>query len=109
MKKNKFNLRTRLVDAIRKTWLRSPMRYEIVKAAREAPGLYRCHNCRALVKIKELQIDHVNPVREAVRAREIAVDWNSYIAEMFFGKMQPLCKPCHKTKTITQRSKTSRA
>lgn len=97
-RKNKFNLNTRVKEALRKVWLRSPMRYEAIKEAKVEPGQYRCWICQEIFKARELQVDHLDEPGEFY-----GKDWHKYIEVMFYGRMKATCKACHKQLTAERR------
>jgi len=91
----KWNLKSRLIACIRKTWLFSPLRREIVKRAK-VDKYYRCEKCKGMCD--KIQIDHILPVIDP------EVGWqgyNSFIERTFCdpANLQALCKKCHIQKT----------
>ncbi len=95
-KKKVYNLRSRLTSAIRKVWLYSPMRRDVLKAAKEDGN--KCKICRK--SHDKLEVDHVKPT---VKLSGWDGDWTYYITTMFEGEMVALCSNCHCAKTTTQR------
>lgn len=80
-------------SALRKIWLWSAERKECLKLAKVKKGKYRCNNCKKLFGLKEVQVDHIDPIGKFI-------DWNTLIERMFcpVSNLQCLCKPCHKAK-----------
>ena len=78
--------------------MRSKARGNTVRRNRVARGLYKCEKCGHEGKVKEFQVDHVDPVMKCD-------DWNN-IVERFWNEenLQLLCKPCHKVKTKEDRA-----
>lgn len=59
---------------------------------------YECKKCQELFKQKEVQVDHIEPVVPiGTEEKEMTVD--EYVERAVFGKVQVLCRPCHKNKT----------
>lgn len=100
-KKRVWNLKTKIVVALRQVWLRSPLRYEAIKNAREHPNQYRCAICREFFPAKEIRVDHIVKV---VGAKGID-SWDDFISALFCDatNLQILCVPCHKEKTKQER------
>ena len=98
-KKYYNDLRKFLIPKLRSASYRWPERYEAVKAARKARGVYECASCSSEMKNGEYIIDHVQPVipLEGWSGR----DWNAYIPRMFCKRdnFQLLCKMCSTIKT----------
>lgn len=95
----KFNLDTRLRQALRQVWLRSPMRYAVIKRSRVAPGKNQCESCQTIVPTKEIRVDHI------VACGSLKGDVSGFVARLFVEPdgMQALCKPCHDVVTKAQR------
>jgi len=87
-------MRTKIISALRLTWLRGPTRYAAIKASRIARGLYQCNSCKKSFKLKQVQVDHIVEIGSFV-------DWNTYMERLFcpLDNLQVLCKRCHKKKT----------
>lgn len=64
-------------------------------------GQWQCVSCKKLGTRKDLHGDHCNPVIDPIVG---FVDWNTYMERLFLGQIQPLCKPCHKNKTLEENS-----
>jgi 5-methylcytosine-specific restriction endonuclease McrA len=95
-KPKKYNLRSRLTSAIRRVWLYSPHRNQILKDAKAAGN--KCNICKK--PQEKLEVDHVKPT---VKLSGWDGDWTFFINTMFEGEMVALCKNCHQAKTALQR------
>ena len=86
------------IGALRSSFTRSRARGNTIKRNRIARGLYKCEKCGHEGKVKEFQVDHIDPVMKCD-------DWNN-IVERFWDEenLQLLCKPCHKDKTKIDRA-----
>ena len=89
-----------IVGALRKLWLYSKERYQVVKAARISPGKYQCNECKKLFPVKQIQVDHIQPIG-------VFVNWDTYIERLFCPpqNLQVLCKLCHLQKTKETKDK----
>lgn len=83
-----WNKTSKIKSALRQVWRWSPRRVEALRMSRVGRGSYLCAYCKSLFGPKEVQVDHVEPVK-------MAEDWNQYIEMLFEGKLQVLCKSCH--------------
>lgn len=93
-----FNVKSKVVSAIRKIWLYSPNRREAVKRAKEDKDYFRCEKCNGLCE--KIQIDHKIPTVPLT-------GWDGY--DYFIGRMfcapdelQSLCVRCHDKLTKEQ-------
>jgi len=77
-----------LVAAIRRIWYWSPNRKAVKKAAKA------CALCGKVCD--KYDIDHIVPVGPKPAEWK---NWDQYLNSMFEGKLQALCKECHKEKT----------
>ena len=86
------------IGALRSSFTRSRARGNTIKRNRISRGLYKCEKCGHEGKVKEFQVDHIDPVMKCD-------DWNN-IVERFWDEenLQLLCKPCHKVKTKEDRA-----
>lgn len=85
-----------IIAVLRRIGYRNVTRAEAFKRAHKARGVYECELCHAQVKRQDLHGDHIEPVIEP----EVGfVDFNTYINRLFLGKIQAICKPCHKAKS----------
>ena len=97
----KFNLNGYIFGALRRIWRWFPERKEALKrAAGTGKDWYRCADCGNFAYIKDVQIDHKDPVMP-VKGFD---SWDKYIGRLFCsaGSLQVLCKPCHKQKSTTE-------
>lgn len=106
------NKKTFIVSVIRGGFRKWTEKYDCLKAARigkkvnKATGRlaehYKCAACSYHFPLKEVQVDHINPVVDPVKG---FVNWDEYIDRMYVaaGGLQVLCKPCHLKKTKEER------
>lgn len=94
----RWNLRTKIMSALRNVSRFDPDGREALKQARKARGLYQCAHCKQLFSERQVQKDHVVPV---VKLSGFNGDWNDVIKRLFPGPdgYQILCFTCHFTKT----------
>ena len=88
-----------IIAHLRRIGYRNVHRAKAFEASKVERGAYKCAACGQLFKRTELDGDHVEPVVEVNKG---FVDWNTYIHRLFYGQIQVLCKPCHKTKTALE-------
>lgn len=106
-----------ITSTIRSGFRRWPPKFEVIKEAFVQKGLnpstgrmaslYRCAKCQQEWSLKNIQVDHIEPVVDPVVG---FVSWDEFIKRLFCPKenLQVLCKSCHSTKTkeeATQRKK----
>ncbi len=93
-------VRNMVLRAIRRMWSRaSPDREHALWLARDPEyPLYLCAVCKEQFKIKEVQVDHINPVGSQPMSLEAIQQW---VSNLFcsYNNLQVLCKLCHKQKT----------
>jgi len=103
-KAKKFNPKTRVMSAMRKIWLYSPMRREAVKRCKVGDN-YRCERCRKLCD--KVQIDHNPPVILLTGFDS----WDGVFTRMFAPadtNLAGLCESCHTKLTTSQREERKR-
>jgi len=96
-----WNRNAKIRSALRQVWLRSPLRYEAVKAARVERGRYKCSVCNELFSAKEIQIDHIEPAGSLIGSVDAFVERLFCPSE----KLRAVCRPCHKSITNINRTK----
>jgi hypothetical protein len=99
MKKSKvFNVKSFIINTLRRASYRWKPRGECQKNARISRGLYQCSKCKALVKNKQFVIDHIKPVIDIEHGFQT---WDIFINNLFcdVSNFQLLCKPCSEAKT----------
>lgn len=89
----------RLRSAMRKIWMWSDMRRDALRAAKIAPGRYRCAECQAVLKMGELEIDHIvscGPTPGSKNATP-GTTWDGWITRLFCSPdgLRVLCYTCH--------------
>lgn len=97
-KPKRSNLKSFIINALRRATYRWPPRNDALKTSRKQKGLYECASCNEYFKNKEICLDHIQPV---VDPRTGFTTWDDYIEKMFPEKegFQVLCKRCHDVKT----------
>ncbi len=98
MPRRKYNLETRLRNAVRKEFLYSPLRREAMKRAKRGVDIYECENCHKEWFKRGVDIDHKDPVVDPECG---FIGWDNYIIRTFcdIDNLWCLCKECHKEKT----------
>ena len=76
---------------LRKIFLYSDLRQNVIQRCKEKRGVYICEECGAKLKIKEIQVHHID------NNLNYNGDWNLVINNMFCSedKLKCLCKNCH--------------
>lgn len=98
-KAKKFNPKTRVMSAMRKIWLFSPMRREVIKRCKVGDKS-RCERCRKLCE--KVQVDHNPPVILLTGFDT----WDGVFNRMFAPaetNLTGLCETCHEKITKAQR------
>lgn len=101
--KKPLNIKSFIIQLLRRGTYKWPPRTEAFKAARVERGLYKCAMCANLFGPKAVKLDHINPT---VDPKTGFVDWNTYIARMYPedpNAFQVLCEQCHDSKTAVER------
>lgn len=113
-----FNENAVIRGRIRRAFAMSPIRGQVLKAARreytkynkdgcasKKPGVeYQCETCNSWVSSTRIDVDHVNPVIDPVVG---FVDWNTFVARVFCGveNLKRICEKCHDEKTSRENIK----
>lgn len=99
-------------SALRSASQRWPPKYESIKEACTGKKInnktgriaahYLCNNCKEEFPLKEIQVDHIEPVIDPSKG---FVTWDEVIVRMFCEKegYQILCKSCHSSKTTVEK------
>jgi len=99
-------------SALRAASSRWPVKYVVLKEAATEKKInwktgrvaqhYQCASCKEEFPLKEVQVDHINPV---INPATGFVSWDEVITRMFCEKegFQVLCKVCHAAKTLAER------
>lgn len=97
----KFNLESKIKQALRKLSMQWPAVAEVRRRARVAPGIYECEHCGDA--FGKLEVNHKNPVVDPCTG---FVGYDEYVARLFVGadEMEALCKSCHLAVTADQRA-----
>lgn len=98
-----FNKHKWIINGLRRLSYKWPPRWTIKQDARVERGKYLCNGCKQIVKAKEVEVDHIEPVIEVTGF----VDWNTYIERLLCEKegYQILCKACHLSKSLSENLK----
>lgn len=121
MKKKEITNKTksRIKASLRKIWQYSGEYKESKLKYKVDIMLFKCNICKCLmyegtsqasldkyidkygksVIMETGQLDHIEPV---VDPKEGFRDWNNWIDRLFLNRMQYLCKPCHKSKSLDE-------
>ena len=62
---------------------------------------HQCAICKGWFPASNIDIDHIKAEGHLTSES----DFGAYCVFLFFGKLQKVCKPCHKVKTKTERGK----
>lgn len=104
-----YNLKSRIVNQLRRLFLWHPGLKEVRNRTRIERGRYWCDGCGLAFGSKEMRCDHIEPVVDPATGFQ---DWNTYISRMFDvipDGIQHLCKSCHAIKTAEERIARARA
>lgn len=87
-------------NALRRASYKWPERNLAYKAARAGYGRYKCARCKEIYRAKEVQMDHILPVKPLNGNR----DMNLIVARMYPKQKgwQVLCKGCHSEKSASE-------
>lgn len=97
-----------LRQALRQFWLRYwPARRQALEDAKvkyigdnkKRRYSWVCNKCGLGFASDEVQVDHITPCGSLLSPE----DEQDFIYRLLFGKLQVLCKPCHKAKTKKER------
>jgi len=101
-----------IISLLRKGTMRWPPRNECLSKAKTKKKInkktnrlaqhYRCSGCRKEFPMKEVVVDHIEPV---VDVNKGFTTWDDYVQRMFCGTkgLQVLCKTCHDVKCTEER------
>lgn len=97
-----FNLKSFVINTLRRASYRHPARNEALTAARITRGVYRCAHCNGEFPKKEITLDHKIPVVDPVTG---FTTWDDYVNRMFCdaSNYQTLCTTCDDSKCATER------
>ena len=79
-KPKRSNLKSFIINSLRRATYRWPPRGEALKWSRKEKGLYECAYCKEFFKNKEICLDHIIPV---VDPKTGFTTWDDYIEKMF--------------------------
>jgi hypothetical protein len=118
-KRKSFNLKNRIVQALRRLFFYSRIRGEALDAAKvikNGKTQFRCAITNKLFPISDVAVDHIDP---CVNPQEGFVDWNTFIQRLFcvkswsplewdISKLQVISKIEHSKKTAKERKQRKR-
>jgi len=88
--------------ALRLVWYRSPPYWEAMRRVKIESNQYRCEGCKGIFKLREVQVDHIEPVVS------VKTGWRG-LAEFAFrlfcpaSGLQVLCEDkCHLAKSTNE-------
>jgi 5-methylcytosine-specific restriction endonuclease McrA len=90
----KWNTKSKIVPALRRIWLHSPLRREAIKRAKDG-DYYRCELCSSLQE--KLYVDHITPAVST----EGWSGYDDFVMKLFCPptELQSICESCHTVKT----------
>lgn len=94
-------LQAQLIAHLRRVGYLNVTYKEAMAGAHRERGQWECCQCKGLFKRTDLHGDHIKAV---VDESVGFIDWNTYIARLFLGQIQPLCITCHKAKSERENS-----
>lgn len=106
--KKPINIDAFIKIKLRRISLYWPPRNEAKTRARVSRGKYKCEECQSILKAKEIQLDHKEPVvpltGQIMRPDGSRIDYNTYIDRLFCSadKFSVLCHNCHESKTFAE-------
>lgn len=94
----KFNLKSRIISALRRIFFYSPLRREALLRAKVEKDKYKSALSNKLFSIRDICVDHVAPVVDPIRGW---TTWDDFINRLFCSvdKLQVISKKEHKKKS----------
>lgn len=104
-----FKLFPSLRSVLRRFWMRTPYRSNIIKESRvEVVGkrykyVVPCAECKKELRLNEVKVDHKIPCGSLTSFSDVG----GFVERLFcdIDGLQCLCKQCHDIKTILERKK----
>jgi len=92
------NLKTFIIQILRRASLKWPARQEILAASRVERGVYKCAMCNSLFKKEQVHVDHIHPV---IPINGTFTTFDDYIERLFCesSELQVICGTCHNLKS----------
>lgn len=98
-------------SALRKAWMKYPLRGEALKKARrdykgpdkKRKAEYRCNICNNWFKSTDVQVDHIS-ANGRLRDFKDLPEYVQFLLVRDVNELQVLCKNCHKKKTKEERT-----
>jgi 5-methylcytosine-specific restriction endonuclease McrA len=102
---------SQLRSMFRRIWCRDPNRSEALRLSRRAykgdnkrqKYEYQCAHCKQWWKATEVQVDHITPAGSFLELTWECI--GRFVYNLFQGRLQILCKPCHNIKTKLDKDK----
>lgn len=113
-KRRPYNLRTRIVQQLRKIFFYSPLRREALERAKVVKGgktLFRCAITKKLHTLDQVTVDHIIPVVDTEygfpRIKREIDDWTVFVLRLFCSveNLQVISKEEHSKKTKLENKK----
>jgi 5-methylcytosine-specific restriction endonuclease McrA len=101
---------TQIRSALRRIWMYSSLRRQVLARARKARGIYQCEQCLKFVTNKEIEVDHI--VSATPPEGIIDNDWGPFIKRLLYVPLDgliALCTTCHEAKTAIDREASKKA
>lgn len=92
--KSSYNVWSKMRSALRKVWMYSPQRREALAASKTTAGMYLCPLCVKLCEKWAMDVDHIEECGKFTELDHV----RGFIDRLFNGKLQAICKNCHKAK-----------
>tara|TARA_R110000851_G_scaffold72413_22_gene160511 strand:+ start:2492 stop:3076 length:585 start_codon:yes stop_codon:yes gene_type:complete len=96
--------------SVRKSWMMSPIRLLKLELARlpdmnpttRTKWLCECENCNGMFKMTDIEVDHKKGEHKLLSLAD-SNDFARSILDVTLDDLQIFCKPCHETKTYSER------
>lgn len=93
-------MHSRIRSALRKLWMESEARRDVIKRHRVRPGVYFCGRCLVDMKAHDLEVDHMIPAGRTPGSKLAGPedDWNGFIKRLLYAdtlSLWGLCHSCH--------------
>jgi 5-methylcytosine-specific restriction endonuclease McrA len=90
---------------LRQVWDRSYLKWDALRRVKIASNQYRCENCNKIFKLREVQVDHINPCVDPEKGWEGMQVWVGKLLCPTI-ELKVLCQDnCHHKKTNKENKK----
>lgn len=99
MQRKRTKEELKLCYMLRQVWDRSYLKWNALRRVKVAPNQYRCEKCHKVFKLREVQVDHMNPCVDPVIGWE---NMTQFVMKLFCPSefLQVLCQDnCHPRKS----------